>query len=273
MITEGIDNMIGVKLNMQEVASESKVENANSNSSSSFNKKLLVEDISEFSDFGEYRKVCVPVSCGQRVGIVCTFAHKDNLDSKYDSFYLAGLKNLIEYKKYIESEKLHFDVGPAYAIATAIEDGDYSNFLLQFQSVMKINDFELVFQVKENGDTYHILPANCDLAFGNITQLSLIKFSILKAFDIDFLKERSKINNIIIDWLTSNNSENPKKLREILNSAKKNKFINIDREFKNCIIYDNLFDKIKTYFELNNLVEKLQSYAPNTSDSSVSKKE
>ncbi|MCX8202333.1 MAG: hypothetical protein N3G74_00795 [Candidatus Micrarchaeota archaeon] len=245
-------------------AQKVKEQNLNAESNASrfpeLERKLLVEEASDFSDFADYRRVCVPIRCGTRTGVVCTFSHKDNLNSKVDTFYMAGLKNLIEYKKYIESEKMNFDVGPAYAIAAAIEDGDYSNFLLQFQKDVKMKDFEHIFQVKENGNTYHILPSGYDTAFGNIEQMGLIRFSILKAFGgSDFIKERNEINMLIIEWLGSNNSENAKGLRNILNVSKRKSFSGISREFSNCIIYENIFDRIKTSFELESLVSRLKS--------------
>lgn len=259
-ITEGLDKMFAQKVKEQEVALEPKTGQQKENSI--FDKNLLIEDISDFSDFADYRRVCVPIKCGSRIGVVCTFAHKDNLNSKFDTFYMAGLKNLLEYKKYIESEKLNFDVGPAYAIAVAIEDGDYSRFLSQFHTAIKINDFEHIFQVKENGDTYHILPAKYETAFGNIEQMGLIRFSILKAFGgSNFIMERNEINKLIIEWLAFNNSENAKRLRNILNSSKKNRFKDIEREFSNCIIYENIFERIKTSFELESLVNKLKTYS------------
>ncbi|MEM3369818.1 MAG: hypothetical protein QXE90_03120 [Candidatus Micrarchaeia archaeon] len=257
-ITEGLDKMFAQKIKEQEVASEPKVNQQRENSI--FDKNLLIEDASDFSDFADYRRVCVPIRCGSRIGIVCTFAHKDNLNSKFDTFYMTGLRNLLEYKKYIESEKLNFDVGPAYAIAAAIEDGDYSGFLSQFQTSIKINDFEHIFQVKENGDTYHILPDSYETAFGNIEQMGLIRFSILKAFGgSNFIVERNEINKLIIEWLASNNSENAKKLRNILNTSKRNRFKDIEREFSKCIIYENIFERIRTSFELESLVNKLKS--------------
>ncbi|MEM4133649.1 MAG: hypothetical protein QXO35_00285 [Candidatus Micrarchaeia archaeon] len=256
--------MFAQKIKEQEVASESKVNEQRENSI--FDKNLLIEDASDFSDFADYRRVCVPIRCGSRMGIVCTFSHKDNLDSKFDTLYITGLKDLIEYKKYIESEKMNFDVGPAYAIAAIIEDGDYYRFLSKFIGKIKMNDFEHIFQVKENGETYHILPSKYETAFGNIEQIGLIRFSIIKAFGIsEFTKEKSEINKFIIDWFGQNNSENAKRLRNILNNSKRNRIKDIDREFSNCIIYEGIFEKIKTSFELENLVNKLKLYIESNS--------
>ena len=224
-----------------------------------FDKEPLSEEISDFSDFAEYRKICVPIRCGSRTGLICTYLHKDHMDSSLDPFYLSGFQNLIEYKKYIESERLNFDVGPVYAIASAIEDGDYFSLLKDFQERWKLKEFEHAFHVREDGDSYHILPSTCDTAFGNTEQLGLIRFSIYKAFGGNaFIGNRSDLNKLIAEWIASNNSQNSRKLREILDSAKCKKVKNIDREFSKCILYLNLFNRLKTEIQLDSLVEKLK---------------
>gem|GEM_PF-3630963 len=227
----------------------------------------------DLSDFTDYRKTCLPIRCGSRFGIVCTFFHKDKLSSEIYSFYRKGLKNLIEFKKYIESEKYGFDVGPAYAVAAMIEDEDYRKFLSQFESSLSFSSdiqYYHVLQVRERGKTYHILPAEDDLLFGNIQQLGLIKFSVLQAFQTTFERpdnpneiSKQEINKMIIEWTLSNNKQNPAMFRNILISSKRNKIDGIERTFDSCIIYENLFETVRVKFEIDHLIQKVNKYKSN----------
>jgi hypothetical protein len=231
------------------------------NNSSLSKKEILSEDINDFSDFTDYRRLCLPIRCGSRVGIVCTYSNRNNLNENYDRFYRAGLKNLIELKKYTESEKYGFDVGPTYAIAALIEDGEYNLFLNQFNSEsLKLTPFEHVIQIRENGNTYHILPVEDYVAFGNIEQIGLIRFSVFQAFSINPLDiNKEEMYRKISDWISSNNFENAKKFREILNKCRIKKIEGIEREFSKSLIYENLFNRIKTEFQLNELLSKLEN--------------
>lgn len=263
MSGERLDRMISQKVEEAKPFSFSSLSNSPNvslNNSFSFKNRVLAEEITDFSDFADYRRVCIPIKCGEKAGVVCAFAHKSHLDSRFDRFYISGLRNLIERKKYTESEKWNFDVGPAYAIASAIEDGDYFEFLKNFQEdEIKLRDFEHIFRVEENGNVYHLLPKCYEIAFGNIEQIGLFKFSIIKAFgDIESLKDKSKVNVALAEWLSSNKNENAVRLREILNSSKQDCFEGIPRTFSNCLIYKNLLNRLITSFQLDSLISKLK---------------
>ena len=222
--------------------------------------EVKTEDIMDLTDFTDYRSVCLPVQCGPKFGIVCTFSHKDNLNDVYDTLYRVGLKDLIERKKHIESEKLNDDVGPAYTVATLIEEGEYQQFLYGLGARNTSNGFEHVVQVKQNGAVYHMLPLQDECVFGNIEQLGLIRFSIFQAFrDKPLAATRDEINEAAREWIMSNNSQNARKFREILVSSRTDRIKDMERKFSNCAIYSDIFERIKTEFQLQQLLEILSS--------------
>ena len=234
--------------------------NANNNSQIAIWPRLEVkaETILDLTDFTDYRSVCLPIQCGPKFGIVCTFSHKDNLNSQHDTLYRAGLKELIEKKKHIESEKLNDDVGPAYTVATLIEEGEYQEFLTGLGSRISSNGFEHVIQVKQNGAIYHMLPLQDESIFGNIEQLGLIRFSIFQAFrDKPLTATKDEINEAAREWILSNNSQNAKKFRQILIESKVDRIKDMGRQFANCAIYSDISERIKTEFQLQQLLEKL----------------
>jgi len=235
---------------------------------------VLIENLDlsdlDLSDFTDYRRTCLPIKCGSRFGIICTFFHKDHLSSDMYVFYRKGLKNLIEFKKYVESEKYGFDVGPAYSVAAIIEDGDYRKFLSQFESSFHLPSnlqYYHVLYVRECGKTYHILPVEDELMFGNIQQLGLIQFSVLQAFKTSFDRpynhneiSKNEINKMVVDWVLKDNKKNPSIFRSILTNSKRNKIEGIDRTFESCIIYENVFEAVRIKFEIDLLVKKINNY-------------
>lgn len=219
------------------------------------NTKISLCDLAEFAG---YKTVEVPISYGTRMGAVYIFLKPDRLDEKCGNFYKEGLRNAINVKKYLESEKVGYDVGPAIAVASLIEDGDYGRYLKLFETEnSKSNEFEHVFFVRENGHSYHILPIDDDLVFGNIEQLGLLRFSLALAFggNLESLPKEI-INEKIRDWILENNYQNAKVLREIIIESRVTHIDGWSRKFYNCVVYANLLKRIKEEFAFQQFLEE-----------------
>lgn len=214
----------------------------------------------DLSVFADYRSVCLPVKCGStRSGIVCAFSHRDHLDERFDKFFKEGLNGLIEFKKHVESEKLGFDVGPAYAVAALIEDGDYARFLKRFETESsQLTGFEHVLQIKENSSTYHILPIDDELIFGNVEQGGLMRFSVFRALQGNAPVVKDVIRKKEIEWFMDNDELNRKKFRQILNGSMISRIDGIDRQFEKCSIHINVLERVKQEFELQQLLEQFE---------------
>lgn len=220
--------------------------------------KIITPASFDLSSFADYRTVHLPVQYGPRTGHVYAFSHKDHLDERFDKLYKECLRNAIEVKKYIESQKAGYDVGPAIAVASLIEDGDYARHLKLFETDdVALRGFEHVLFVKENGHSYHLLPAEYECAFGNTEQVGLIRISIALAFggDLDSLPKEVQ-NEKAKEWIMSDNERNCRIFRRILNESRIFRLEGSEREFSNCIIHENVLGRIRREFALQQILDQ-----------------
>lgn len=209
----------------------------------------------DFADLTYYISLELPVKCGDKFGIVYTYSHKDHLKNSLLKNYTKELARLIETKKYCDSALCSFDVGPTIAIANLIDDGEYAEFVKRFNhGDIQLSGLEHVLKVKEkwknNWYTHYMMPKSDEMKFQQSEQMGVVQFALIQKY----LIERKKINNVSkerLEFLLSNDKEFPTIFRkEILEKAKIDRFdAPYSRIYTNCIIYENLFEKILEKFE------------------------
>lgn len=222
----------------------------------------LSRKIIDIAEYADHITINVPIAVGQKIGHVYIFSHREHLREGIINFYKDGLKNQIEVKKYIVSEKVGYDVGPLIAVAELIEDGDYGRFLKIFETEkVKLTGLEHVLLVEERGRFYHLLPAEDVSALANYEQIGLIRYSIYSSLKEGVVNGDFSEDIIfrIIAWITSHDIDF-KKFRDFFESCRINRIEGYDREYKYCIIFDNLFEMLKQKFRLQEPQQELSNF-------------
>ncbi len=240
-------------------------------------KKTLLENISDFLNIAGFKSINIPIICGEKSGEAFIYFRKrdlKNLSRDFVENYKICFGELVNAKKWIESEKEKRDIGIAESIARLFEDGDYDKFLhvLNEEKIEYIKEiieqgkishflklltlynrkFELLHLVlvKEEGDYYHILSCEKEASKLAIAeQVGLIKYSIFVHRNNDWKKdgksEKSEKNKIVFDWI----NKNAEKFRKIFNECRINSFGN-GRTYHNCFIFKNLIKRINEELEI-----------------------
>jgi len=170
--------------------------------------------------------------------------------------YKKELTDLIEKKKYYDSVLCSSDTGPTIAIANMIEDGEYAEFVKKFNhGDIQLTGLEHVLKVRESfkGEKriHYLMPKSDEMRFQMSEQMGVVQFALYQKV----LAERKRICNPNLerlDFILKNDREFPKMFRdEILEKTRVNKLEGYYREYANCVIYENLFDKILEKFCIN----------------------
>jgi len=204
----------------------------------------------EFARFANYIAIEIPVSCGNQKGKVYTFSRKDHLKNGLLKEYKEKLSDLIEKKKYVDSQFFSFDVGPTIAVADLVEEGEYQNFIKSYNSEhLQLTGLEHVLKVQENGYSHHILPLEDEGNVFNNLQMGLMRYSIY----FRLLNNPDKDpNEEALKWIIEDSEENAKRFREILESTscKVNHINGFPKIYKNCTIYQDLGKRVTEIFKL-----------------------
>jgi len=262
--------------------SVSKIQANSLESSNSLNgfrhKKLKLESVTDFVRFANYKTLPVPnIQCGNVIGNAFIFFDKKHIASLGKEFiegYLLCLGEIINVKKWIESQKEQRDLGTAEAAARLIEDGDYDRFLnfvenRDYEEIKKILEegkysrflkvfsgykaefkgFEHILLIKQDGKSYHIMPAKDNTAFANFEQMGLIKYSIYQSVQdpeiLHWLTGRKEIDpkytNMIAEWASQDEKSNATVFRKgILKESRIYRFNGWSREYNQCIIFQDV---------------------------------
>ena len=204
-----------------------------------------MDQVKDFAQFLNYKTIDVPVQCGSKNGKIYTFSHQDHLKNSLLKDYREELQGLIEKKKYLDSVKSRYDIGPTIAVANLVEDGEYAEFVKKHNhDDLKLTGLEHVIRVEEffKGDnTSHlILPLDEDQDFINKEQLALMRYSIYFKKLTDPTKD---LNQGAKEWVLEN--KNAEVFRnEVLKSSRVYQIEGCSRVYSNCAIYKNLFREI-----------------------------
>ncbi len=217
--------------------------------------KTITSDADLINVAANYITVEVPVVCGIRVGRVYIFSRKENLTNGLLENCTEGFKELVQQRKYFDSKNVLYDVGPTIAVANAIDNGEYAEFIKTYDK--ELTGLEHVIKVEEDGHSHHLMPECENNKFCMAEQVGLIQLSLgLKVTDnntnISDLDLESELNY----WPSKN--ENGRRFREdVLNRARVSSFEGYSREYSNCVIYKDLTDVICKSFNLtpNQIVE------------------
>jgi hypothetical protein len=255
-----------------------------SNSPYSFkHKKLKLENVTDFVRFANYKTLPVPnIQCGDVIGKAFIFFDKKHIASLGKEFIdniLLCLGEVINVKKWIESQKENRDVYTAEATARLFEDGDYYRFLNfvenkdteeikkileegKYSKFLKVfsgqkaefNGFEHILLIKQDGKSYHIMPAKYDAAFANFEQMGLIKYAIYQSVQdpeiLHWLTGRKEIDqkytNMIAEWASQDEKSNATIFRKgVLKESRVYKFNGWSREYSKCIIFQDVIEGAK----------------------------
>jgi len=130
------------KVNDSGGSGSKQIEKGSSSSWSIFKKlgkEIKLEDKIDYAVITEYLIRKIPIECGQKKAEVSFYSHEDHMHKDFMAIYETGLKKQIEMKKHILSEEANKDIGPVFAVARYIEDGDYDKFLAIFDILLSIN--------------------------------------------------------------------------------------------------------------------------------------
>jgi len=116
----------------------------------------------------------------------------------------------------------------------------------------KLKHIEHVFLIKDErtGKFYHIMPADSGVkqAYELIEQTGLILASVawsLKEKIYEGSITEDDCSKAIVNWIEDNNKINADKARKILEGSMASKLEGSDKEYKNCIIFENVAEKMR----------------------------
>lgn len=206
----------------------------------------------DFAQFLNYKTIEVPVQYGDKTGKIYTFSHQNHLKNGLLKNYKEALKEIIEKKKYTDSEKSCQDIGPTIAVANLIEDGEYAEFIKQFNhDNFQLRGLEHVLRVEENffgKDISHtIMPLYEDHDFANEEQLALMRYSTYFKRLTDPTKD---LNQGAAEWVIDNKHAEVFR-EEILKDSRVYTIEGCNRTYSNCAIYRNLFSEIIKKFSMD----------------------
>jgi len=255
-----------------------------SNSLNGFrHKKLKLENVTDFARFANYKTLPVPnIQCGDVIGKAFIFLDKKHIASLGKEFIenlLLCFGEVVNVKKWIESQKEGRNVGTAEAAARLIEDGDYLRFLnfvenKDTEEIKKILEegkysrflkvfsgykaefkgFEHILLIKQDGKSYHIMPSKEDTAFANFEQFGLIKYAIYQSVQdpeiLHWLIGRRELDpkyaNMISEWASRDEKSNATIFRKgVLKDSRIYRFNGWSREYSQCIIFQDVIEAAK----------------------------
>jgi len=199
----------------------------------------------DFARFANYRTFALPVTYGEKYGIVSTLSHKNNLTNSLLCNHASGISQMIDEEKYFMSLDMKCDVGPTVAIANIVDKGKYSQFIKKYN--IKLTGLEHILKVNEDGHTHHIMSLDTEQSFATEEQIGMMKYSawchIAKNHYLD-----KELTDEFLEWVTQKNAA---LVREVLSDpeVRVKKIFNFPFEYNNCVIYKDFTDKI---------IEKLQ---------------
>jgi hypothetical protein len=216
----------------------------------------------KFRDFCR-DKLCDQLNCKK---------HNDSVKEKRDIGPVPAVANFIEdgdYKLFLDL----FNEYMVYEIRKALmEEGEYKQLISALSKPItkeihdeiiddireaieerKLKSMEHVFLVKDErtGKFYHIMPADqhVKMAYENLEQYGLILASVAwshkeKIYEGSITED--ECSKAIANWVEENNKINADKARKILEGSMVSKLEGSDREYKNCIIFENVAEKMKS---------------------------
>jgi hypothetical protein len=157
-----------------------------------------MRDLAEFDSYG---RVKIPVCEGDVKGEVRSFIHNGRSAEQIGA-YVLGLKDLIDKQKYLDSVIARGDIGPAKAIANAIEYGHHQRFLedISTNSGLELNGIEKTLEVKEGEDIYHILPKDSLISLKCVEQRGLVIFHLYRRFQESGMYDKREA----AEWVKNN---------------------------------------------------------------------
>ncbi len=204
----------------------------------------------DFIEFEDYSRLMIPVRCGPtRPGIVKNFMHNSRTANELES-YVAGLTNLIEIQKNEYSQRGNFDVGPAIAMATIVNDNLHRGVILPGKE--PLTPLEQIFEVEEGNDIFHIIPKRSLLSYKMGEERGLIMFSIYESLkenadrSLESQRWAEKHCNAFRDIFDKSEDTD---FMKMLNESLAVRIYGNNRRYDNCHIFRNLS---------KNLVEKLR---------------
>lgn len=210
-----------------------------------------MRDLAEFDSYG---RIKIPVIEGDIRGEVRSFIHNGRNDDQVRE-YVSGLQDLIEKQKYLDSITAKGDIGPAKAIANAIEYGHHQRFLdyIAEKRGLVLKGIEKGLEIQERNEVYHIIPKDRDSLsdFKCIEQRGIVIFNLYSKFQETGIYDKKEAYN----WLTSNCG----KFREILEKCEPGEGEELFG-YSNCKIFKNLCKRVAEEFKIDlDLIDRIDA--------------
>ena len=187
----------------------------------------------DFVEFDSYGRVRIPVKEGERKGEVRSFLHTSRSPEQIGS-YVLGLQELIEKQKYVDSIIASEDIGPAKAVANAMEHGNHQRFLEEIlaRSGLVLSGVEKTLEVQEGDDIYHILPRDSSMSLKLVEQRGLFIFHLYDQFQKSGVLDKTEA----YQWLHNNCDQ----FREIMGKCKEDAAHRGFSKYQSCSVLMNL---------------------------------
>ena len=197
--------------------------------------------------------------------------HNDSVKEQRDVGPVAAVANFIEdgdYKRFLnlfnelmlhEIRKSLMDEGEYKQLLDALSNpitneihDDIISDIREAINERKLKTIEHVFLVKDErtGKFYHIMPADQHVkqAYELVEQSGLILASVAwslkeKIYEGSITEDDCK--NGIMEWIEADNKAKALKARKLLEESMVSKLEGSDKEYKNCIVFENVAEKMK----------------------------